>query len=140
MRLLLATLVLAGAISAAQAQSQADDRYPGWENRMTGRQPVKEWRWPGSVVASWYDCKKPGQCSRSKRTASGEPFNPAARTCAHRKLPFGTLLRVTYRGRSTICRVNDRGPFIKGRGLDLSAGTARAIGMSGVSVVTVERM
>ena len=92
-----------------------------------------------AIRASWYDCKKPGECSRHKITANGERFNPSARTCAHRTLRFGTRLRVTHRGRSVICRVNDRGPFIKGRSLDLSAGSARAIGMPGVNLVTVER-
>ena len=53
-------------------------------------------------------------------TASGERFNTYAMTTAHRSLPFGTRLRVTYGGRSVIVRVNDRGPFVSGRSLDLS--------------------
>lgn len=93
-----------------------------------------------AVRASWYDCRQPGECSRSKRTANGEQFNPAGLTCAHRTASFGTRFRVVYRGRSVICRVNDRGPWIKGRSLDLSAGAARAIGMTGVASVTIERM
>lgn len=91
-------------------------------------------------VASYYDCLQPGQCSRSKRTASGEPFNMHAMTAAHRSYPFGTRLRVTHAGRSVIVRVNDRGPFIKGRTIDLSRGAARAIAMPGVARVTIERM
>ena len=51
-------------------------------------------------------------------------------TAAHRSLPFGTKLRVTYRGQSVVVTINDRGPFIKGRVLDLSTGAARAIGLT----------
>src|SRR6185369_16845112 len=68
------------------------------------------------------------------QTASGERFNENALTCAHRSLPFGTKLRVTYRGRSVVCRVNDRGPFIKGRVLDLSKASARAVGLTAAGV------
>lgn len=83
-----------------------------------------------SGVASWY--------AEGKRTANGERFNPDGLTCAHRSLPFGTRLRVSYNGRSTVCRVNDRGPFIRGRVLDLSRGTARAIGMLGAGVARID--
>lgn len=78
--------------------------------------------------ASWYGSES------GNRTASGQRFNPAGMTAAHRSLPFGTRLRVTYRGCSVIVTVNDRGPFIRGRVLDLSAGAARAIGMHGAGV------
>lgn len=91
-----------------------------------------------TMRASWYDCAKPGECSRSKRTASGERFNPNALTAAHRSLPFGTRLKVTHKGRSVIVRVNDRGPFVKGRHLDLSRGAARKLGCRGVCVVQVQ--
>ena len=92
----------------------------------------------GKVKASWYDCAKPGECSRHKITASGERFNPNALTAAHKTLPFGTKVRVTYKGRSVIVRINDRGPFIKGRSLDLSRAAARKIGCKGVCVVTMK--
>lgn len=77
-----------------------------------------------------------------KKTANGERFNPLGMTAAHKTLPFGTMLRVTYQGRSVVVRVSDRGPFIKGRDLDLSLGAARAIGLTGAGVghVTVERL
>lgn len=91
-----------------------------------------------TMRASWYDCVKPGECSRSKITASGEKFNPNALTAAHKTLPFGTLLRVTHKGKSVIVRINDRGPFIKGRHLDLSRAAARKIGCGGVCTVKVE--
>ena len=87
-------------------------------------------------VASFY-----GNESGSK-TASGQRFNENAMTAAHRSLPFGTKLRVTHRGQSVIVTINDRGPFIKGRVLDLSTAAARAVGLtsSGVGHVTAEVM
>lgn len=91
-----------------------------------------------SVVASWYDCAKPGECSKSKRTASGEKFNPNAHTAAHKTLPFGTRVKVTHKGRSVIVRINDRGPFVRGRSIDLSRAAARAIGCKGVCVVKIQ--
>ena len=61
-------------------------------------------------------------------------------TCAHRSLPFGTRPRVTHNGQSVVVTVNDRGPFVHGRVLDLSTGAARAIGLTsaGVGRVTAE--
>ena len=77
----------------------------------------------------------------SRHTASGEYFNPHNYTAAHRTLPFGTHLRVSYRGRSVVVRVNDRGPSKStGRSLDLSYGAARALGMSGSAPVNIERL
>ena len=85
-------------------------------------------------VASFY-----GNESGSK-TASGQRFNQNAMTAAHRSLPFGTKLRVTHGGSSVIVTINDRGPFVRGRVLDLSTGAARAIGLTGAGVgrVTAE--
>ncbi len=87
-----------------------------------------------SGMASYY-----GNESGS-RTASGQRFNQNALTAAHRSLPFGTKLRVTHRGQSVVVTINDRGPFIRGRVLDLSTGAARAIGLTGAGVgrVTAE--
>jgi rare lipoprotein A len=86
-------------------------------------------------VAAYY-----GQEFAGHRTASGETFNPGALTAAHRTLPFGTRVRVTNsrNGRSIIVRINDRGPFVKGRAIDLSSGAARAIGMGSTGNVTME--
>ncbi|MCC7047210.1 MAG: septal ring lytic transglycosylase RlpA family protein [Alphaproteobacteria bacterium] len=91
-------------------------------------------------VASWYDCVRPGQCSRHKITASGERFRPDGLTAAHRSLPFGTRVRVTNlrTGRAVVVRVNDRGPFVRGRTYDLSRGAARAIGLAGVGPIRAE--
>jgi len=86
-------------------------------------------------VATYY-----GQEFAGRRTASGETFNPSAMTAAHRTLPFGTRVRVTNSrsGRSIIVRINDRGPFVKGRAIDLSSGAARAIGMGSTGNVRME--
>ena len=87
-----------------------------------------------SGMASYYGSES------GSRTASGQRFNQNAMTCAHRSLPFGTKLRVTHRGQSVVVTINDRGPFIRGRVLDLSTGAARAIGLTGAGVgrVTAE--
>jgi rare lipoprotein A len=90
-----------------------------------------------SGMASFY-----GNESGSK-TASGQRFNQSAMTAAHRSLPFGTKLKVTHGGRSVVVTVNDRGPFIKGRVLDLSTGAASAVGLTrakGVGRVVAEVM
>ncbi len=77
----------------------------------------------GCGSASWY--------ALTSRTASGERMNPALLTAAHRTLPFGTKVKVTNQnnGRAVVVRINDRGPFIKGRVIDLSKAAAREIGM-----------
>ena len=89
---------------------------------------------PQTAVASFYGAES------GPRTASGERFDPNAMTAAHRTLPFGTLVRITYQDRSVVVRINDRGPFIRGRDIDLSAGAARRIGLRGVGRVTLEVM
>jgi rare lipoprotein A len=78
----------------------------------------------GEGVASYY-----GGALRGNRTASGERFDPAALTAAHRTLAFGTCLRVqnVENGRSVNVRVNDRGPFVAGRIVDVSEAAARAL-------------
>jgi rare lipoprotein A len=89
-----------------------------------------------SGMASYYGSES------GSRTASGARFVPGAMTAAHRTLPFGTKVRVTNRrnGRSVVVTINDRGPFIRGRVIDLSSGAAGVIGMrsSGVAPVSVE--
>jgi peptidoglycan lytic transglycosylase len=74
------------------------------------------------------------------RTASGERMNSGAMTAAHRTLPFGTMVRVTnnHSGRSVVVRINDRGPFVHGRVIDLSPAAARALGMDGLANVTLD--
>jgi rare lipoprotein A len=74
------------------------------------------------------------------RTASGEKFNPHELTAAHRTLPFGTRVRVTdvSTGRSVTVRVNDRGPFVPGRVVDISSSAAETLGISGRGVAKVK--
>ena len=74
------------------------------------------------------------------KTASGQRANPSGLTAAHRRLPFGTKVRVTNRrnGKSVVVRINDRGPFIRGRVIDLTPAGARALGFSGLAPVTLE--
>ncbi len=87
-----------------------------------------------TVVASWY-----GKDFHGRKTSSGEVYNMHALTAAHRTLPFGTVLEVTEckRGKSVRVTVNDRGPFIEGRSLDLSFGAAQSIGMVADGVARV---
>ncbi len=87
-----------------------------------------------SGKASWY-----GPGFHGRYTANGEIFNQNALTAAHRSLPFGTKVRVTNvnNGRSVVVRINDRGPFAKGRVIDLSAAAAHNLGMIHHGVVPV---
>jgi rare lipoprotein A len=95
---------------------------------------------PGSVswvqkgIASYYADKFHG-----RKTANGEVFNMHAMTAAHRALPFNSRVRVTNldNGKTVIVRINDRGPFVKGRIIDLSYGAARVIGMIGPGTAQV---
>lgn len=74
--------------------------------------------------------------SEGSKTSSGERFNKRALTCAHRTIPFGTVVRVGYRGKVVSCRVNDRGPAKwTGRILDVSLASAQALGMTQAGVV-----
>ncbi len=77
------------------------------------------------IVSSWYGSELEGS-----PTASGEPYGPDGRTAAHRSLPLGTELLVSYGGRQTVVRVNDRGPHVDGRDLDLSRAAAEEIGLT----------
>jgi rare lipoprotein A len=113
--LFLATLALGLMAAPAQAQRIA----PGGKRAEARVQ---------SGVASYY-----ARSLHGNRTASGERYNHGAMTVAHRSLPFGTLLRVRSErsGRAVLVRVNDRGPFIRGRVLDLSGAAADRLRMKG---------
>jgi rare lipoprotein A len=86
-----------------------------------------------SGVASVYSIES------GDRTAGGQPLNPDALTAAHRSLPFGTKVLVSNRsnGRSVIVTINDRGPFVRGRIIDVTPAAARALGFSGLAPVTL---
>ncbi len=86
-------------------------------------------------IASWY-----GKEFHGDLTSSGEVFDMYRKTCAHREYPFGTMLKVTNvsNNKSVYCLVNDRGPFISGRDIDLSYAAAREIGLIGEGVGEVK--
>jgi rare lipoprotein A len=141
--LVAATLLLGGGITEASAKSRHHHRHHHHAHHAK-HTASSSWRDANASVggsgrsfsgmASFY-----GNESGSK-TASGARFNQNAMTAAHRSLPFGTKLRVTHGGRSVVVTINDRGPFIRGRVLDLSTGAARAVGLTGAGVgrVTAE--
>jgi peptidoglycan lytic transglycosylase len=144
-----ATLLVGGTATEASAKSRHHHRgshhhshhaqddsnaTSDWRNANASMTPSSGTGRSFSGMASYY-----GNESGS-RTASGAHFNQNALTAAHRSLPFGTKLRVTHGGQSVIVTINDRGPFVRGRVLDLSTGAARAIGLTGAGVgrVTAE--
>jgi len=141
-----ATLLIGGSVTEASAKSHrhhhrhhhshhaSNSASHSWLNANAAIAPSSGSGRSFSGMASFY-----GNESGSK-TASGQRFNQNALTAAHRSLPFGTKLRVTHGGRSVVVTVNDRGPFIRGRVLDLSTAAARAVGLTsaGVGRVTAE--
>jgi rare lipoprotein A len=144
-----ATLLLGGSVTEASARSRHQHRHhhhhhgdlarnsassSSWRDANAAIAPSAGFRRSFAGIASYY-----GNESGS-RTASGQHFNQNAMTAAHRSLPFGTQLKVTHGDRSVIVTINDRGPFVRGRVLDLSKGAARAIGLGGVGRVVAEVM
>ncbi|CAN5817357.1 hypothetical protein BH23ACT11_BH23ACT11_23110 [soil metagenome] len=95
--------------------------------RLVSAQPVQQ------MVATWY-----GPGFEGNQTANGEVFDPSGYTAAHRTYDFDTKLIVTYEGRSVVVRINDRGPYVRGRDLDLAQGAAEYIGLTSVGVDTVD--
>lgn len=145
MTILAVTLFVGGGITEASAKSRHHHRHHhshhasnsaggSWRDANAAVTPSSGSGHSFSGMASFY-----GNESGSK-TASGQRFNQNALTAAHRSLPFGTKLRVSHGGRSVVVTINDRGPFVRGRVLDLSTGAARAIGLTsaGVGRVTAE--
>jgi rare lipoprotein A len=141
-----ATLLIGGSVTEASAKSHrhhdghrhshhaSNSSSGSWRDANAAIAPSTGSGRSFSGMASYY-----GNESGSK-TASGQRFNQNALTAAHRSLPFGTKLRVTHGGRSVVVTINDRGPFIRGRVLDLSTAAARAVGLTsaGVGRVTAE--
>ena len=90
---------------------------------------------PLSGTASWY-----GPGFHGRQTANGERYNMYELTAAHRSLPFGTKVRVTNRqnGKSVVVRINDRGPYVGGRVIDLSRGAAQVVSMTEAGIAPVK--
>jgi rare lipoprotein A len=110
----------------------------GPDQTATTLRPVKRFkRWMQVGQASWYGWKFQG-----RKTATGESFDPNQLTCAHRSLPLGSWVRVTnLRNRkSIVVRVNDRGPALDNRIVDLSYAAAKAVGLSGIGKVRLDSM
>ncbi|MCO5132188.1 MAG: septal ring lytic transglycosylase RlpA family protein [Xanthobacteraceae bacterium] len=134
--LIAASLLIGGSVAPAAAKTRHHRQHHhhhhkhkadnSWLNANASIGPTGRRSFSG--IASYY-----GNEAGSK-TASGQRFNQHAMTAAHRTLPFGTKLKVTHGDRSVIVTVNDRGPFIRGRVLDLSKGAAHAIGLTGRGV------
>ena len=123
---------VADSLAAAEAERVAAER-----RRRAARERSRRGRVIRTGGASYYAAKFNG-----RRTANGERYRPGRLTAAHRTLRFGTRVRVTNlrNGRSVVVRINDRGPFVRGRIIDLSRAAAQRIGMirSGVARVRLE--
>ncbi len=91
----------------------------------------------GASSSAFAECGIASHYSTGKNTANGERFRPQGVSAAHRTLPFGAKVAVVNRrtGRSIVVRINDRGPFVKGRIIDLSNGAAQALGGGGLTQV-----
>jgi rare lipoprotein A len=135
--ILAATLLIGGTATEASARTRHHHRHHA---QAAGG---SSWRDANASIGSTGGHSFSGVASMygnesGSRTASGRRFNENAMTCAHRSLPFGTKLRVSHGGRSIVVTVNDRGPFVRGRVIDLSKGAARALGISGLGQITAE--
>ena len=149
-----ATLLVGGSVTEASAKSHRDHHHGQRHAHHAGTSPAD-----GSSSASWRDANAAiapssgagriftGMASfygneSGRQTASGQRFNQESLTAAHRSLPFGTRLKVTHGSRSVVVTVNDRGPFVHGRVLDLSTAAAREVGLisAGVGHVVAEVM
>ncbi len=132
-----AIALVASSVSESEAKSRHRHRHQAtqsWQNSNASTEQPRTGGRGFSGMASYYGSES------GNRTASGARFNPMGMTAAHRSLPFGTKLKVTHGQRSVVVTVNDRGPFIRGRVLDLSKGAAQAIGLTsrGVGRVVAE--
>jgi peptidoglycan lytic transglycosylase len=132
---------------SSRKDSRRAERSYGKRSRSARREEPRRQRTATNTSSRSYSGGSHGMASyygseSGSRTASGARFVPSAMTAAHRSLPFGTKVRVTNKrnGRSVVVTINDRGPFIRGRIIDLSSGAAGVIGMrsSGVAPVSVE--
>jgi rare lipoprotein A len=136
---LLPLLILAnGATDTAVAEGISKTRVAG-EERHRSSQPAKRNRHRTAASTASGQVGTASYYQHGQMVASGARFNPGALTAAHRTLPFGTRVRVTHlgSGRSVEVRINDRGPFIAGRIIDLSKAAAQLIGMTASGVARV---
>lgn len=133
----LAAALLALACVSARAQDVGDPYACFGSQRYEAM--AKGWECPTAARAEFGIASTYGRES-GPHTASGERFEPNGMTCAHKTRPFGSVATVTLlaSGRSVTCRINDRGPFVRGRIIDLSTGAARKLGLSGIAKVRVE--
>jgi rare lipoprotein A len=136
-----ATLLVGGSVTEASAKSRHHHHHRHHHFHHASNSPGSSWRDANAAIApsSGSGRSFSGMASyygneSGSRTASGQRFNQNAMTAAHRTLPFGTKLRVTHGDRSVVVTVNDRGPFVRGRVLDLSTAAARAVGLTGAGV------
>ena len=142
--LIAATLLAGGSITEASAKSRHHRHHHHHSHH--AQKAKSNWQDANASIGSGSGRSFSGMASfygneSGSKTASGQRFNQNAMTAAHRSLPFGTKLRVTHGGRSVIVTINDRGPFIKGRVLDLSTGAASAVGLTrakGIGRITAE--
>lgn len=133
-KLAIRSLLTIGAVTALIATGATASEAKGRKHWRNANAAVSASSGSFSGKASYYGAES------GTRTASGARYNPMGLTAAHRSLPFGTRLKVTHGGRSVVVTVNDRGPFIRGRVLDLSKGAAQAIGLTsrGVGQIVAE--
>jgi len=134
-----ATVLAGGSATEASARSERHHGHHHSHHLARSSDGSSAWREANASIASGSGRTFSGMASyygneSGSKTASGERFNQNAMTAAHRTLPFGTKLKVTHGDRSVVVTVNDRGPFVHGRVLDLSTGAARAIGLTGAGV------
>lgn len=122
-----------GSVTKSNTVSAKATRKQAYKAKKSSKQAksTKSYSGGGSGMASYY--------WQGQQTASGARFNPNALTAAHKTLPFGTRVLVTNlrNGRSVTVTINDRGPFIRGRVIDLSLRAAGEIGMKGAGVVPI---
>ena len=131
------TMVFATALGAAPGNSTPDSKQQGTPGSIQEKvKPVKTKKFQVGK-ASWY-----GRIFQHKQTASGEPYDMDQLTAAHRTLPLGSWIKVTNlrNDRSVVVRINDRGPVLKNRIIDLSYSAAKMLGMGhdGVDPVRLE--
>ena len=135
MVMLVGFTIVANESSKASVDQPENEVVPVNDADNSINQSVLSYTDKGTMIASWYGPKFHG-----KLTANGEVYDQMAFTAASKKLKFGTLLKITNirNNKSVIVRINDRGPYVRGRNLDLSKASALALGMMHRGVVKVK--